>query len=282
MGIDIYKSIFPDWYKDWLFTSLGIKEGDEASEKYLSPLFSLNKNWLRENYNQQDYSWNEQDVAKSYALYYMTINIPKLWMVLNNSGDWVKEPINDIESIVEFGCGPGTFLWSYLFYLLKYQPMALKKLQKITAVDISQEHLDVAKKLFKNLKKKRAFKHLEAEFILKDWNNCIEETSADLVIFGNSLIESGIDSSFLNSDNLKNILIIEPGTLEQFKRLRLLKSEFEKKDWSVHFPCTNNGICPMKDDNWCHFSINRFIMPFIQKISSAAGRKNHKHNFSAF
>ncbi|MCM8524893.1 MAG: small ribosomal subunit Rsm22 family protein, partial [Lentisphaeraceae bacterium] len=282
MEIDSYKATFPEWYKDWLFSSLGIKDGEETSEKLLAPLFSLNKNWLKENYEQSDYSWNEQDVARSYALYYMTINIPKLWMVLNNSNSWLGKPINEVETVTEFGCGPGTFLWSYLFYLLKNNPPALQKLRKVTAVDISPEHLATAEKLFQNLKKKKEFRHIEAEFILKDWRDCIMDSTADLAIFGNSLIESGVDSTFLKSEQFKNLLIIEPGTLEQFKRLRLLKNELETNKWSVFFPCPNNGACPMEESNWCHFSINRFILPFIQKISSAAGRKNHKHNFSAF
>ena len=282
MGIEFYKSLFPSWYKEWLFTSLNIKDGLETSERYLAPLFSLNKNWLKENYNQKDYSWDERDVAKSYALYYMTINIPKLWMVLNNSGQWKKTEINKVHSITEYGCGPGTFLWSYLFYLYKYQPEALSKLNKITAIDISKEHLSIAKKLFLELKKHKEFSHIEAEFIESEWQNCIGDNKSDLCIFGNSLIESGVEPSFLNIDSLKNILIIEPGTLEQFKRLRLLKDHFAANDWHTHFPCTSNGTCPIDPSNWCHFSINRFILPFIQKISSASGRKNHKHNFSAF
>lgn len=282
MGIDFFKTTFPDWYKNWLFSNLGIKDGEETSERYLAPLFSLNKNWLKENYNQKDYDWDEKDVARSYALYYMTINMPKLWLVLKNSGDWQRTALKEVSTITEFGSGPGTFLWSYLFYLLKYEPEALKRIKSIKAIDVSKEHLRIAQDLFNGLKKKKAFSHIEAEFIEKDWRDCIEETTSDLCIFGNSLIESGAEPTFLKSAKLKNLLIIEPGTLEQFKRLRKLKDHFQENDWNCYFPCTNSGTCPINESNWCHFSVNRFILPFIQKISSAAGRKNHKHNFSAF
>ena len=282
MGIEKLKDTFPDWYKSWLFSSLSIKDGEESSEKYLSPLFSLNKNWLKENYNQNDYKWDAKDVARSYALYYMTINIPKLWMVLLNSGHWQEKHINDVKSVTEFGSGPGTFLWSYLFYLRKHKPEALKSLEKICAVDISQEHLDVGRELFENLKKYKEFNHLEAEFICGDWKDNYQKTGSDLNIFGNSLIESGIESDFIQNSNFENILIIEPGTLEQFKRLRKVKDSLSPEDWGIHFPCPNMAVCPMKEDNWCHFHVNRFILPFIQKMSSAAGRRNHRHNFSAF
>jgi len=282
MGLEFFKNTFPQWYKEWLFSSLNIEDGDESNEKYLNPLFSLNKNWLKENYKQAEYEWDENDVATAYALYYMTINIPKLWMVLKNSGQWENTIIYDIESVTEFGSGPGTFLWSYLFYLRAHKPKALAKLKKITAVDISEEHLKVAKELFSGLLKFKEFKHIKAEFVCGKWQDYFSEKSSNLNIFGNSLIESGIEENFIQNSNLKNILIIEPGTLEQFKRLRTIKDTLSPTDWSIHFPCPSVSKCPMKEDNWCHFHINRFILPFIQKMSSAAGRRNHRHNFSAF
>ena len=282
MGVDFYKKTFPAWYKDWLFESLNIQDGQEVSEKYLAPLFSLNKNWLKENYDQQEYSWDESSVARSYALYYMTINIPKLWMVLRNSGQWKDEAIPTIETVSEFGAGPGTFLWSYLFFLRAHKPESLLKLKKITAVDISQEHLNTAQKLFNGLQRFDEFKHLKADFICKDWHESFDKNTSDLNIFGNSLIESGMDENFIQKSKLKNILIIEPGTLEQFKRLRKIKDSLTSEEWHIHFPCPTNNKCPMTENNWCHFHVNRFILPFIQKISSAAGRKNHRHNFSAF
>lgn len=282
MGVDFYKSTFPVWYKDWLFKSLAVKDGEESSEKYLAPLFSLNKNWLKENYKQKEYSWDAQDVARSYALYYMTINIPKLWMVLKHAGEWQNEALNSIESITEFGSGPGTFLWSFLFYLKAHKPDALARLKSIKAVDISGEHLNIAKDLFTNLQSYDEFKHLKAEFIQKNWQETFDENSSDLNIFGNSLIESGMEPDFIQKSDLQNVLIIEPGTLEQFKRLRKIKDSLSAQDWHIHFPCPTMNKCPMKEDNWCHFHVNRFIQPFIQKMSSAAGRKNHRHNFSAF
>ena len=282
MGVDFYKSIYPDWYKEWLFSALGLNEGDETQARFLEPLFALNKNWLQENYNQKEYKWNDSDVAKSYALYYMTINLPKLWTVLKHSGDWPEKNISSISSIVEYGCGPGTFIWSYLFYLYRFYPKALQNLKRIKAIDISREHLQIAKSLFGELKKRQEFSHLELEIIEQDWRQKILETKSDLHIFGNSLIESGIDSTFLKQEEKKNILIIEPGTLEHFKRLRLLKKEFAENNWHIHFPCPNSGECPMDLNNWCHFNVNRFMLPFIQKMSSNAGRKNHKHSFSSF
>ena len=281
MSVKELKQIFPKWYTKWLFDSLGIEEGDETSERLLDPLFKLNKNWLQENYQQQEYAWNETDVATAYALYYMSINIPKLWMVLNNSHLWRSQEIHNVNSIVEFGCGPGTFLWSYLFYLYSEEPQQLAKLQKIRGVDISPENLKVARKLFDKLKSKKAFAHIEAEFICGQWEDEVQNGDEDLVIFGNSLIESTVDLTSLE-DTFDNILVIEPGTQKHFQRLKALRDSMLTKDWHIHFPCSGSSKCPMSDDNWCHFHVNRFILPFVQKMSNAAKRRNHRHNFSAF
>lgn len=282
MGVKQLQSLFPDWYRKWLYDSLLLKDGEETSPNILEPLYSLNKNWLKENYNQQEYSWDSPQVARSYALYYMTINIPKLWMTLSYSNQWEQNCLSEIKSVSEFGSGPGTFLFSYLFYLYSQHPEALKKLEKITAVDISEEHLKVAKTLFENLKNIDGFAHINAEFIHAEWTDKFTNHKADLNIFGNSLIESGIDQKILEEKELKNVLIIEPGTKEHFARLKSLKEQFQKYDWHTHFPCPTDGKCPMAEDNWCHFRINRFMLPFIQRMSSAAGRRNHNHNFTSF
>ena len=68
MGVDYYKNIYPEWYKQWLFNALNLEDGDEVRDKFLEPLFSLNKKWLQENYNQNDYEWNDSEVAKSFWL----------------------------------------------------------------------------------------------------------------------------------------------------------------------------------------------------------------------
>jgi ribosomal protein RSM22 (predicted rRNA methylase) len=279
MAINNLKSYFPEWYEEWLFTSLAIKHGSETDEKYLEPLFNLNKNWLKENYDKEETVWNDDEVAKAYALYYMTINIPKLWMVLENSNSWKPE---NISSIVEFGCGPGTFLWAFLFYLKKKHPEALRKLSHVRAIDNSPANLNVATKLFRGLNKYDEFKHLTVSIIEEEWQENYKNDSSDLKIFGNSLVETTDSMDLLFDSPFNNMLIIEPGTLKHFQRLRKIRDKFAKDNVTIHFPCSAGKQCPMAQDNWCHFHVNRFLLPFIQRMSNVAGRKNHRHNFSAF
>ena len=195
MGTESINSTFPSWYEDWLFASLKIDQGNVCQEKYLKPLISLNNCWLQENYSKDQYDWHSQEVATAYALYYMTANIPKLWMILDHAHRWNEKHLTQITSITELGCGPGTFLWAYLFYLHQHHPTQLSKITHIRGVDHSQENLDIATELFRSLKARPEFAHIEATFTYAEWQNeitNIPEVSSThhLTIFGNSLIES--------------------------------------------------------------------------------------------
>lgn len=281
------KQIFPQWYENWLFNSLEVDEQSILSEDILKPIISLNTHWLQENYDKEEYDWDSELVAKAYALYYMTANLPKLWMILNKSQEWQRNISCDITELTEFGCGPGTFLWSYLFYIAKNNPDQLKKIVKIRGIDHSQENLNVAQRLFKELIKHQEFSHIKAEFKFAEWPTAIDDLSGisqdhHLSIFGNSLIESTDHLIDLKELKINNLLILEPGTHKHFQRLRRVRDQLVENNYTIHFPCPGGGKCPMSDENWCHFNVNRFLLPFMQKISTAAGRRNHKHHFSGF
>ncbi|MCH2204461.1 MAG: small ribosomal subunit Rsm22 family protein [Lentisphaerales bacterium] len=281
------KQTFPDWYEKWLFRSLGLEEEEITSEEILKPLLSLNNHWLQENYNKEEYSWDSSQVAKSYALYYMTANIPKLWVMYNHSKQWQQTHLSNIIDITEYGCGPGTFLWAYLFYLHKHFPEQLKKIRTIKGVDHSSENLQIAHSLYNELIKIDEFSHINAVFKLAEWQEEIANQPKitkinHMTIFGNSLIESSGHMNILETLNFGNLLILEPGTNKHFQRLRNVRDKLVDKNYTIHFPCPQSSKCPMPENNWCHFNVNRFLMPFMQKISNAAGRRNHKHHFSGF
>ena len=281
------KQIFPDWYELWLFSALKFDEQSILNEDVLKPIIALNTHWLKENYEKEKYEWDSEQVARAYALYYMTANLPKLWMVFSKSKEWQNSISSNITELTEFGCGPGTFLWSYLFYIYKFNPKQLKKITKIRGIDHSQENLRIADKLYKELIKQEEFSHIHAEFKFAEWPTAIKripEVSQDhhLSIFGNSLIESTNYMADLTQLKINNLLILEPGTNKHFQRLRKIRDQLVEDNYTIHFPCSGNTKCPMPIDNWCHFNVNRFLLPFMQKISNAAGRRNHKHHFSGF
>jgi hypothetical protein len=115
-----------------------------------------------------------------------------------------------------------------------------------------------------------------------DWRQTAD-TDADVLIFGNVLTENdGKINEQLISSHARVLIIIEPGTRDSFQTLRPLRDALSASGWRIVFPCTTPGHCPMPDDNWCHFRINRMVLPFIQRMAGAAGRLNPHHHFCGF
>ena len=64
-----------------------------------------------------------------------------------------------------------------------------------------------------------------------------------------SLIKRAYDSA------QQVLVIIEPGTPRGYKRL--LKIRQWLLGWGAHIlaPCSHHGLCPIKGEDWCHFSV---------------------------
>jgi SAM-dependent methyltransferase len=269
---------YPDTYQDWLFEALDLKPGDECLPEILEPLYGLNRQWVHTD-RVMDYDADEA-LMRSYSLYYMTINMPKLWHILDNAHSKPRQPV---KRVIEFGCGPGTFLWAYLFYLEKVNPAALETVLQVKGIDRSPAALAVAERLAVALKRGAGFNHIEFSFELGDWSDHLDDP-ADLAIFGNVLNEGADTPWGERTIPFDNVVIIEPGTSKIFPTLLTLRQQFMESGRSVAFPCTTwQNECPMHGtDNWCHFSINRFSLPFIQRMSGKAKRLNPRHNFCGF
>lgn len=50
------------------------------------------------------------------------------------------------------------------------------------------------------------------------------------------------------------LVIIEPGTPRGFNRLKELRASLIEKGAHILAPCTHQLACPMKENDWCHFS----------------------------
>ena len=115
---------FPDNYEDWLFSALHLNPGDEISDRIIEPLYALNRGLLGNDDNFIATYAHDADLMRSYTLYYMTQHMPKLWFMLSRCPILQEHtlPPSQSVSISDMGCGPGTFIWALLFYLLKRFP----------------------------------------------------------------------------------------------------------------------------------------------------------------
>lgn len=274
---------FPAGYQDWLFDALGVLPGAETSDAILEPLYHLNKSWTKPDPSAIPPDYTASDAyLRSYTLYYMTFQMPKLWFLLDRCPH-VLNAKGSATTICDMGCGPGTFIWAFLFYLLKHDPERLKAIKTVRGIDSSQKCLEIAQRLAKRAT--RMFPQLKAirfEFLHGNWLDHLA-TECDCTIFGNTLVENSWGSTMsINDVAADSVVVIEPGTRESFHHILPIRDQFIANGWHVAFPCTSHHDCPMAKDNWCHFHINRLVLPFIQRMSAKANRINPRHNFVGF
>ncbi len=86
----------------------------------------------------------------------------------------------------------------------------------------------------------------------------IEKPKADLVVASYVLAELPQEKAAAVAVDLWGsagmLALIEPGTPDGFVRIRSSRAALIAAGAHVAAPCTHNEACPMKGDDWCHFS----------------------------
>ncbi len=275
----------PKNYEEWLFKGLGLKPGEELTSRILEPIFKLNHAWIDGDETMISVYKFDNRLMVAYSLYYMTMQMPKLWFMIDRNPQMLDDLFNQKESlhIADMGCGPGTYIWALLFYLYAKYPRQLGKISVIKGVDHSNVCITLVRQLFHALVEFfPQFQHIEFQFIEDNWQNQIKE-KYDWINFGNTINESD-DNSLLwvKEVDAEIVSVIEPGNTKTFQKLLPLRSIFMEMNWHIHFPCPTSHECPMSSNNWCHFHINRFANPLIQRISNKASRLNSRHHFVGY
>jgi ribosomal protein RSM22 (predicted rRNA methylase) len=140
------------------------------------------------------------------------------------------------ETVLDCGAGPGTSIWALPGHSL-------------TLIEKDPSFVKLGKKLSPNSQatwKTQSFLEIEdrAEMILFSYSlNEIPPSKLADVIY----------NAYTQTDNL--ITIIEPGTSEGFERICKIRTQLLTLGMSLLAPCPHHKKCPMKGDNWCHFSV---------------------------
>lgn len=107
---------YPEWYQRWLFRALDVADGSETAPEILEPLERLNRGWVGGD-GAGEYA-EDPAAMRAYALFYMTINLPKLWLMMDRAPEFLDRLFAEGRPvrITEYGCGPATFLWAFTLY----------------------------------------------------------------------------------------------------------------------------------------------------------------------
>ena len=160
------------------------------------------------------------------------------------------EVFHDVESVVDFGGGPGTFL----FAISKF-----KTLNKYTNVERSDSFIGIMNVLVEEfLSSSTTNTHVDSISCnyLKPGSQDIP--TSDLCVFSYTLCERDNSLACLSDlvEHSNMVLIIEPGTPSGFKNIIQARDKLIEKGFGTIAPCTvSNGFCPLRDSesDWCHF-----------------------------
>ncbi len=184
---------------------------------------------------------------------------------------------NDVGSVVDFGGGPGTFL----FALSKF-----KTLNKYINVERSAALIGVMNVLVEEfLSSSIPYPHVDS--ISCDYLKMGPQDvpTNDLCVFSYSLCEC--ENPLVNIsglvENSNMVLVIEPGTPAGFNNIIQARDKLIEEGFSDIAPCTaSNGFCPLRDhgSDWCHFIV-RLDRSRIQKHlkKGVLGYEDEKYSY---
>jgi len=225
----------------------------------------------------------DEKIRRAYSLYYTTTNFLKVIVPLRELSALNFFDPNSTVNILDLGTGTGAAVWGALSYLDSIGATN----SKIMLTDTHQENLREAEifshhflKQFSTIKTGLAYdkfdlrkpheisekiKNAGPYHLLTMMNvlNELDESKDELLL--NSLM------SLLDDDGA--ILMIEPATRDQSRRLLRFRDMAVKNKATVYSPCTRQSNCPAltKEDDWCHTENAWVRPPFIKAIDDITG-----------
>ncbi|MFN8672315.1 MAG: small ribosomal subunit Rsm22 family protein [Candidatus Sericytochromatia bacterium] len=158
-----------------------------------------------------------------------------------NEFEQFKNVSNEIKSIIDIGAGPATSTYACLDLF--------ESIEELTLIERNNFFIEFAKNtLIDN------FPSLKANIIKDNIKNINFEKNYDIAIISYVLneLEDNTKLKLINDiwEKTNFLIIIEPGTPRGFESIRKIKNLYKE---SVLAPCTHNLICPLEENDWCHF-----------------------------
>jgi ribosomal protein RSM22 (predicted rRNA methylase) len=181
--------------------------------------------------------WAEKFCQMAYRHYYLPLNFLRLKKVIER-GNQVGF-FKGLKTFVDWGCGPGTAS------LALAADISLKtQIQKQVLYDISQTAIEKFSDLHSSLVNAEKPKSFRIENFAG---------ASSCLVFSYSLTEINELPSGWN--NYEALMIVEPSTSEDGRRLMELRTKLINAGYFMWAPCTHQLACPLltlSKNDWCH------------------------------
>ena len=246
-GVDL-----PSNLKTMLLHLFDVDSVDELTNQKIDKLKEANKMF----YTGCDADYSQ--LAKEYALYYLPVNMYKVWKPLIDLA--LKRQVRNDFNILEFGCGPGSSTFGIIefFKLLSEENEKESFNLKFTLLEKEESFLSVFDSLFVEYKNSLP---QNLKVVIEKHNKNIFE---DLTFLNNETYDLILESNVFNinegvcdneikiieslSERLNkhsSIIMIEPGKSIMLESLRKIKNHFKiRGTLNVFAPCScKNAGC---------------------------------------
>lgn len=225
----------------------------EILEKIEEISSKLNKKDLSEDFNKISKRYMSEKDGKvllnkdNEAIAYSIARMPATFSAVSNAYSHVIEIMGkDFKTMTDIGTGTGS------------ATMAISSFQdfdKITCIEREESMIKIAKTLFE-ASNNELLKNVN--WIKQDIKDLKDDLKSDLVVASYVLNEVSAENlnKFLDllwSITNKALLIVDPGTPEDYKRMMKIKKYLIEKGAYIVAPCTSPEECELKND-WCNFT----------------------------
>lgn len=214
--------------------------------------------------------FNEPDLINAYLIYYLPVNLVKLFPILDELVSSHNIFCEDSLSVLDLGCGPGTFTLGFLEYISKNIALFshIKNIT-LTGLDQARENVSLASKIINEYISSgplpsgiRWKVHFQEGSIITPQRVLSESSNFNFIIAGNVLNEVKGENLAEPAKALDRhlsargaLVIIDPGTRRSSRNLIMMRDLILREtSLNLYAPCLYTGTCPVikNDKEWCH------------------------------
>lgn len=208
--------------------------------------------------------WSDARLKNAYLSYFLPLNLLRLSSVIKEAQE--LHFFDSLTSVIDFGSGPGTFDIGAHFAQLNFKELHF--------IESSSKAIEAHKEILQKCK---------IPSLSKKWTSSPshQANAGTLGVFSYSLNE--LDHLPDWALACEALMIIEPSTQNEGRKLQQLRAPLIKAGFSIWAPCTHQSGCPLllhSKTDWCHQRIHVDLPARVAQLEKDLPMKNKTLTYS--